>query len=90
MKKMVDGIVMDMTADEIAETEATLAEHLAGADDRAAELIRAERDTKLTATDWTGMSDVRMSSSMKIYRQALRDVPAQAGFPNTIDWPEAP
>lgn len=26
----------------------------------------------------------------KVYRQALRDVPQQAGFPNTIDWPTKP
>ena len=29
-----------------------------------------------------------MTAEMTAYRQALRDVPAQAGFPNTIDWPE--
>ncbi len=50
--------------------------------------IRAERDAKLAETDWTASTDVTMTAEMTAYRQALRDVPAQAGFPNTIDWPE--
>lgn len=52
------------------------------------EKVRAERDAKLAATDWTASTDVTMTAEMTAYRQALRDVPAQAGFPNTIDWPE--
>tara|TARA_R110000803_G_scaffold186486_1_gene248864 strand:+ start:191 stop:571 length:381 start_codon:yes stop_codon:yes gene_type:complete len=50
--------------------------------------VRTERDAKLSATDWTASTDVTMTAEMTTYRQALRDVPAQAGFPNTIDWPE--
>jgi len=50
--------------------------------------IRAERDAKLAETDWTASTDVTMTAEMTAYRQALRDVPAQSGFPNTIDWPE--
>ena len=52
------------------------------------EKVRAERDAKLAATDWTASTDVTMTAEMTAYRQALRDVPAQSGFPNTIDWPE--
>tara|TARA_R110002153_G_scaffold255511_1_gene414183 strand:- start:231 stop:557 length:327 start_codon:yes stop_codon:yes gene_type:complete len=57
-------------------------------DEEVAVEVRTERNAKLSSTDWTGMSDVTMSAEMVAYRQALRDVPAQAGFPNTIDWPE--
>ena len=48
---------------------------------------RAARNQLLAETDWTAGSDVTMSDAMKTYRQALRDVPAQEGFPTTINWP---
>jgi hypothetical protein len=78
------------TPEEEAEWDVQQAEYLAGADDRAAAEVRTERDAKLSATDWTASTDVTMTAEMTTYRQALRDVPAQAGFPNTITWPEAP
>ena len=37
-----------------------------------------------------GLSDVTMSSDWATYRQALRDVPSQSGFPHDITWPEKP
>ena len=52
--------------------------------------VRSNRDLKLAATDWTASTDVTMSDAMETYRQALRDVPAQSGFPNTITWPTEP
>jgi len=51
---------------------------------------RSERDAKLAVTDWTALTDVTMTAEMTTYRQALRDVPAQAGFPSTIAWPTSP
>jgi hypothetical protein len=51
---------------------------------------RALRDSLLAATDWTANSDVTMSDEMRTYRQALRDVPAQAGFPDDVTWPLKP
>ena len=51
---------------------------------------RAERDRLLKETDYYGMSDVTMSTEMTTYRQALRDVPQQEGFPGTISWPDKP
>ena len=51
---------------------------------------RATRDNLLKATDHYGLSDVTMTDDMAAYRQALRDVPQQAGFPGTITWPEKP
>jgi len=72
----------------------TKAEHEAAYQARldadAAKAVRAERDQKLKDTDWMGMSDVTMSADWATYRQALRDVPAQAGFPHTITWPAEP
>ena len=52
--------------------------------------IRTDRDQRIALTDWTALSDVTMTADMATYRQALRDIPAQAGFPNTIDWPVSP
>ena len=88
-KATPDGNV-PFTADEEAAWDAKETEYAAGADDRAAAEIRKERDSKLSATDWTASTDVTMTAEMTTYRQALRDVPAQTGFPNTITWPEAP
>ena len=51
---------------------------------------RATRDELLKATDHYGLSDVTMSEAMTTYRQALRDVPQQSGFPGTITWPTKP
>ena len=51
---------------------------------------RALRDSLLAATDWTANSDVTMSDAMRVYRQALRDVPSQAGFPDNVTWPVKP
>jgi len=51
---------------------------------------RSKRDDLLKATDHYGLSDVTMSDAMTTYRQALRDVPQQEGFPGTITWPTKP
>ena len=51
---------------------------------------RTLRDRLLAATDWTANSDVTMSDEMRTYRQALRDVPSQAGFPHDVAWPDKP
>ena len=79
----------DTTEDGVTTTKA---EHetayQARLDADAAAGVRTTRDAKLAETDWTASTDVTMTAEMTAYRQALRDVPAQAGFPNTIDWPE--
>ena len=64
----------------------------AGANDRKAAEVRAERNAKLAVTDWTQTFDTPQATKDKYstYRQALRDVPSQAGFPWTIEWPEQP
>ena len=52
--------------------------------------VRNRRDTFLAETDWMALSDVTMSSEMTAYRQALRDIPAQSGFPVSVTWPTKP
>ena len=51
---------------------------------------RATRDRLIAETDWMALSDVQMSDGWAAYRQALRDVPEQPGFPDNIDWPKIP
>jgi hypothetical protein len=54
--------------------------------------VRADRDSKIAATDWTQGKDIpdNVSSTWAAYRQALRDVPTQSGFPWTVQWPTKP
>lgn len=55
---------------------------------------RMLRDSLLGGCDWTQIPDAALTEQQKedwrSYRQALRDVPDQAGFPNEIIWPEPP
>lgn len=57
-----------------------------------AKVIRAKRDSLLTATDWTQCVDCQLSAEKKeqyrVYRQALRDIPEQAGFPYEVVFPK--
>lgn len=53
--------------------------------------MRVMRNRLLTASDWTQLSDSQVDkAAWAAYRQSLRDVPAQAGFPVNIQWPEQP
>ena len=51
---------------------------------------RKHRNDLLKETDFYVLSDVTMSYEMTAYRQALRDLPAQEGFPDNISWPTKP
>lgn len=55
-----------------------------------AEMQRRERDNLLKETDWWSCSDRTMTQAEIDYRQALRDVPQQEGFPVQITWPTKP
>lgn len=59
-----------------------------------ASIARAHRDSLLTATDWMTLraadTGIALSPAAKTYRQALRDLPTQPGFPATIVWPALP
>lgn len=52
--------------------------------------IRIERNERLRATDWRMLVDVANGDIWKVYRQALRDIPAQPGFPENVVWPIEP
>jgi hypothetical protein len=54
--------------------------------------VRIERNRRLSSTDWTQLSDVPESikTSWSSYRQLLRDIPQQNGFPWNVVWPDKP
>ena len=91
-------VARDMFADTTDEDGVTTtkaqheAAYQAGLDAKVAESNRTKRDGLLAETDWTGMSDVTMTSEMTTYRQALRDLPANSNWPNLeeADWPTKP
>lgn len=89
MKKMVNGELLDMTAEEIAERQAEEANEPSDAD-RALAVLRTERDRRLAETDWTANSDVTMSAAMTTYRQALRDITDNATSLDDVTWPTKP
>jgi hypothetical protein len=63
----------------------------AAKDAEAAKSVRADRDKRLAECDWTQLSDSQVDKAVwATYRQELRDVPAQTGFPYDITWPSKP
>jgi len=59
--------------------------------DRAWRSIRAERDRRLAASDWTQVSDAPVDSAVwATYRQELRDIPQNYILPDEVEWPEEP
>ena len=69
-------------ADEAAHTEQL--------DTAAAASARTDRTARLALTDFYALADNTLTTVMAEYRQALKDVPQQGGFPNTITWPTDP
>ena len=62
-------------------------------------LLREERDKRIAKTDWRASSDLEISNAWKMYRQALRDLPASASPKldsnyeldlTSISWPTEP
>ena len=52
--------------------------------------VRAERDQLIAETDWWALPDRTMTAEQTAYRQALRDITDQAGFPTDVTWPTKP
>ena len=93
-------VEQDMFADYVDEDGVTVtkasqeAEYTATKDAEAATAARATRDGLIASCDWMAIKafegGTTVSAEWATYRQALRDVSAQAGFPNDITWPEKP
>ena len=67
------------------------AEGIAAKDAEQAKSVREQRNQKLKDTDWTQVADAPVDqAAWAAYRQALRDVPSQQGFPWDVQWPVEP
>jgi hypothetical protein len=78
----------DQPAKTAAEQEA---EYKAMKDAEQATSVRADRTKRLAESDWTQIADSPADKeAWATYRQALRDVTQQTGFPWTITWPTQP
>jgi len=78
------------TPEEEAEWDAMEAQHVSEADTRKTKQVREKRDQLLKQTDWRASSDLTLSDDWRVYRQALRNIPSQPGFPNDVVWPSEP
>ena len=74
MKKLVNGIEMDMTSQEIAQREADIQQYKDNELNLKLDFLRSIRNNFLTETDYLALSDVTMSDDWKTYRQELRDL----------------
>jgi hypothetical protein len=72
--KLIDGVQVPLTAEEIAQRQADELAWSAGAFDRAMADLRAKRNRLLSATDYLALSDNTMTAEMISYRKALRDI----------------
>ena len=56
-----------------------------------AEEVRIKRNLKLSETDWTQVADAPVDqAAWAVYRQELRDITEQEGFPTSVVWPSTP
>jgi hypothetical protein len=84
MKKLVNGTLLNMTDAELTNLSSSVL------DPDAEMLTRSKRNRLLSDTDWMALSDNTMSTEMASYRQALRDITSQEGFPYSVTWPTKP
>ena len=75
------GVIVEEVAQEYSE-------------EQLANMVRSKRDRLLSACDYYVMPDYPATeealAEVKVYRQALRDITEQDGFPSAITWPEKP
>lgn len=87
-KYVLGPIFTDNEEQTAAEQEAA---YKARRDAEQGENVRRSRNQMLSETDWTQLEDSPVNKTVwATYRQALRDVPTQEGFPWTVQWPEKP
>lgn len=87
-KYVLGPIFTDNDGATAAEQEAT---YKAMKDAEQAKAVRDQRNAKLVESDWTQVADAPVDqAAWAAYRQALRDISGQTGFPWTVTWPEMP
>lgn len=92
--EVIVGSTVEVFSDEVVETQIRRAKtdaEYAAEREQAAESVRQERNQRLAECDWTQLSDAPVDrDAWAAYRQALRDVPSQEGFPAAVEWPVPP
>ena len=91
-KYILGPVFADTTVDGVT---TTAAEHEAAykaiKDAEQASAVRKSRGEKLSECDWTQVADAPVDKDVwATYRQALRDITTQDGFPWNVTWPDAP
>lgn len=95
-KKVIGPVFTDVTnSDGVVTTTAEQeAAYRASKDAEKAKAVREIRNKLISECDWTQLDDTPVGNAGKLawasYRQALRDIPAQPGFPWDVQWPEKP
>jgi len=91
-KHILGPVFTDTTVDGVTTTAAEQeAAYKAQKDADQAKSIRADRNKRLSDSDWTQVADAPVDkAAWAAYRQALRDVPSQNGFPWSVEWPTQP
>jgi len=91
--KLVNGVQIELTAEEITARQAEEAAWTAGAFNRALSTLRSKRNALLAATDYLALSDNTLSAPMSTYRQNLRDLTeglSTVSQVNAVVWPNKP
>ena len=83
----VNGVQIECSDEELAAMVKKIDDFV---EDDAKLVVRTIRDEHLKETDWWENPSHTMTSQEAAYRQALRDVPQQEGFPHDITWPVKP
>ena len=88
-QKVVNGVYYDLTPEEEAELEAQ-----ADARDLEMSHIRSQRNSMLSASDWTQIGDATLGAhtaeEWRTYRQALKDIPQTYSRVSAVVWPNDP
>ena len=96
MKKIIDGVEIDLTEEELNPTDEQLAAEKIEQDATLGNEHRGLRNALLAASDWTQANDSPLTTEVKTswatYRTALRDLPDHSNWPNLEDddWPTKP
>ena len=93
-KYVVGPIFTDYTDEEgvVHSAEEQEAAYKTRIDEQFAENVRTQRNKLLEETDWTQSRDISLinDDDWVLYRQALRDITSQEGFPHEVIWPTKP
>ena len=84
--------IIGTVPDDLNDRESFWASYIKDSDiTETSELIRNERDRLLLSCDWAVLPDAKTNKEKwETYRQALRDIPEQKGFPYEVTWPVPP